>query len=360
METNGPMDFTGLGLNDLLAGIGPSVPKKPVQPERIQSAAATTTAEPAVATKLDQLSVRYGDPELDRKLATSGALKTIIISGLPVGIRLSQGVDTKGFYFYFDDGSHEFKRYYYPKGLREIRVNSNFINVDTERKWLIEAFVARYNRKLGSFMSLNNTSHVGTMLSYFCTLSHMPESKMDFLLQILNKSVTESTDPYFRLYLFDVVMARVIKLLIVRKFKTRMVTIDQSETVAVVDSAIELLKTVKEDALQALADLNSSADPEQFMPLSGSSFNTNPKAFWGGAFYQAEKRRSILMRCMPSLATDTILDSISESEMLLTLKEGVEANDSRQVQETSDQMEFHIQKVIKPTETRAVNWDIFK
>src|SRR5262245_53717952 len=108
------MDFSGLGLNDLLAGIGPTPAKQPVAPEKLQPAAA--------AVKVDELTVRYGDPELDRKLCGGGPLKTVSINGLPVGVRLSQGVDNKGFYFYFDDGSHEFKRYYYPKGLREIRV----------------------------------------------------------------------------------------------------------------------------------------------------------------------------------------------------------------------------------------------
>jgi len=347
------MDFSRLGLNDLLSGIATGASKEPVRAENIIPTA-------PVPVKSDELVVRYGDPELDRKLASSGPLKSISITGLPMGIRLSQGVDKKGFYFYFDEGGHDFKRFYHPTGLCEIKVNSNFINVDNERKWLIEAYVSRYNRRLGSFTSLNNASHLSTMISYFCMLSQMPEHKLNFLLQVLNRAVNESSDPYLRLYLFDVVMARVLKLLVVRKFKARLMTIDQEETLAVVDTAIELLNTIKEDSSQALAALNCEADPQQFMPLSGSSLRSNPKSFWAGAFYQAQKRHELLTECQLSLRADTVLELVSETEIVLTLKEGVEGPAPQEPQTAADQMEFHIQKMIKPSEARAVNWSSFK
>jgi hypothetical protein len=339
------MDYSGTGLNELLSGIAPTPPQNKVRPERV-------IPEPKVIN--DCLTVRYGDQELERRLYSAGKLKTLTINGIPVGIRLTQGVDQRGFYFYFDDGSSDFRRYYHPKGLREIRINSQFINVDIERKWLIEAYVARYNRSLGSFMSVNHSSNSGALLSYFCTLSQMTESKLDFLLLVLNKAVNESNDPYFRLYLFDVVMSRVMRSLIVRRFKTRLVTIDQSETISVVEAAVDLLHTVISDSKDNLRNLTQTFDPDQFMPISSATIRSNPNAFWSGAYYQAERRRQLLLEAMQNFYCDTVLELLPESELMVCLKE-----ENAVIPVTSDpeaEMEFHIQKVIKQPEARAVNW----
>lgn len=339
------MDYSGAGLNELLTGIGPTAPQTKVRPERV-------IPEPKVIN--DCLTVRYGDQELERRLFTAGKLKTLTINGIPVGVRLTQGVDQKGFYFYFDDGSPDFRRYYHPAGLKEIRVNSQFINIDIERKWLIEAYVARYNRRLGSFMSVNHASNSGALLSYFCTLSQMPEAKLDFLLLVLNRAVKESNDPYFRLYLFDIVMSRVMRSLIVRRFKARLVTIDQSETISVVEAAADLLNTIVADCKDYLRSLTQTFDPDQFMPISSATIRSNPNAFWSGAYYQAERRRQLLLESMPRFYCDSVLELLPESELMLCLKE--ENSVLPATVDSEADMEFHIQKVIKQPEVRAVNW----
>jgi hypothetical protein len=344
------VDFSGLSLNELLSGIGTPAPKARVKPMNVL---------PPQAIANDILTLRYGDPELDRKVASCAKVRTLQIHGLPVGVRLAQGVDQKGFYFYFDDGSHDFRRHYHPEGLKEIRVNGQFINIDTERKWLIEAFVARYNRNLGGFTNLNNTSHAGSMFSYLCSLSQMPDSKLDFLLKIINAAVAESSDPYLMLYLFDVVVCRILKSLIVRKYKARPVTVDQSEILIVIENAIKLLGTVITDCRAELAKVGISAHSEQFMPMASASLRMNPVAFWCGAYYQAERRQLLMLESLSRFRDDTVLQLLSESEMLALVSDGA-AKDRHQPPETSaDMVEFHIQKVMKP-EVRAVNWTIFK
>jgi len=279
-----------------------------------------TPQQPAVVSL--ELTLRYIDADFETKLRRAVEVRTLAIDGLPHGVRLRHAVGETGFYFWFDDGSQNIKRYYYPKGLREIRVNSQYINVDLERKWLIESYLAKYCPNSGGFFSINNVTDLRAYISYISRLSHIAEDKLDFLFKSLCLAVEESSSPYFRIYVADIVLARILKCIMLHKLKQRLASLDDAEIISMTRAIVSLLDSAQAEAQRALSEINCPAQTEQFMPLSGDTLKTNPRAFWLGSLYQAQRRSAFLKEVVPAIEGGTLLDLLSDSDVLEALSGG--------------------------------------
>ncbi len=296
----------------------PTVAEAPVQ----ESPAGEVQSPPEPATVNFELSLRYIDTEFETKLLRAGEVRTLIIVGLPHGVRLRHAVGERGFYFWFDDGAPNIKQHYYPKGLQEIRVNSQYINVDLERKWLIESYLAKYCPSIGGFLSINNVTDLRGYVVYLSRLSHIADDKLDFLFKALGMAVETTTNPYFRIYLADIVLARILKCIILHKLRQRLATMDDAEIVSMTKAILSLLDSSQAEAQRALTALNCPAQTEQFMPLSGDTLRFNPRAFWLGSLYQSQRRSAFLQDVILCIQEGTLLDLLPDSDVLGALTGG--------------------------------------
>lgn len=261
------------------------------------------------------LTLRYGDPAFERKLRSAPNLRILSIDGLPAGTKLRHGVEEKGFYFWFDDGSGELKRYFYPAGLKEIRVNGQYIDVEQEWKWLIESHMARYGVGVAGFWSLTADLGVRELFSYYAKLAKMPDPKLEFLFKVLCKAAKDSTDPYFGIYLSDVTMARLLRSVTGAANKRRQ-PVTPSNMAPYVEAVLVVLETIASDARNQLGQKDTGAGGGQLLGLSGHMRRLDPIAFWTGARDQASVRENLLREALPDVRSGYVLDLLSGAERL--------------------------------------------
>jgi hypothetical protein len=277
-----------------------------------------TSFAPAAAVA-ELLELKYNDPEFESKLLAVFAVKALSVGALPPGVRLVQELDGDGFYFRFEGGVDSRRHYYHPKGLKEIRVNSQFIDVDLERKWLVGGALAENQRV---FKSLDADTEVKALIHYYCELAQLPDAKLEMLINCLHRTVEGATDPYLRIYLADLIMARVLKSLIAHKYKSKAVSVDRIEALTIVETVLDLYKTVTRDSDIALGCLNFSLSEANVVPLSVIPMRKDPRAFWAAAHYQGSRRAFLLSEAMPRFQSETILILVPIPVLLLALADG--------------------------------------
>src|SRR5262249_24849901 len=151
----------------------------------LAAAGATSVADGSQRTAMTagkRLQIDYSDPNFEATLLEAGAVTVLNLGVLPRAIKLSNGMDKKGFYFVFERTGGDGKRYYYPCGLKEIKVNGQSIDTELERKWLLEAYLAQYRC---SFKSLDGACDARSVLSYFCALAQMPNEALESAIEIM-------------------------------------------------------------------------------------------------------------------------------------------------------------------------------
>lgn len=267
------------------------------------------------------LVLRYGDPEFDRKIGSAGKIDTLCVHGLPQGVRMRQGMDERGFYFWFEDGFEQLGRYFHPSGLREIKINGQSLDIDLEKLWLIDSFIVRYNKHQASFASLNSESHIRELFSYFCRLSRMSTSKLEHLSMVLCNATDQSDNPYFRIYLADVLMASCLRTLIESRFRVRRASLDEESVTRVFESALALLLSAQTNCKEELGKLGETPDCNQIMPLAAASQRLNASAFWSGAYYQATRRAALLTAQAEDITGGKMLDLLTDFEMQTALRD---------------------------------------
>ena len=137
-------------MRERLAG-GPTQPEvqtnfnRPVGTDR-------TIGDPVVNGKL---TLQYGEPDFDRKLAANPNYQQLSIQGLPDNVRVKHFVDAKGYFFWLDgsgeteqirggDGtvSQRPRRHYYSIQAKEIQMNNQTRDLEATRLKVNEAMAA--------------------------------------------------------------------------------------------------------------------------------------------------------------------------------------------------------------------------
>ena len=81
------------------------------QPEVINVNRPAITDQVAIGDPVvnGKLTLRYGEPDFDRKLAANPNYQQLSIQGIPEGVKVKHFVDAKGYYFWLD-GSGEMEQ----------------------------------------------------------------------------------------------------------------------------------------------------------------------------------------------------------------------------------------------------------
>lgn len=166
-----PLDFTR-NMNTPAININ-------LMPSRVSLEAGSSGWAQTFPLPSEKLVLAYGDPEFEKKLHAPEAVKVLELGLLPPGVKLLHGLDEIGFFCQFDISGTPGLRFDYPRGLKEIRVNGQSVDVELEKKWLLEGFLSSARC---SFLSFNNDSGARVVLSYLCALAQMPPNKVESVI----------------------------------------------------------------------------------------------------------------------------------------------------------------------------------
>jgi hypothetical protein len=273
------------------------------------------TTTPAAATNPVYVrDLRYGDPNLDFNLErnTDAVLR---LNGVPSEVTVMYWANAEGqFFFYFKDkgGEETEAPHYIPATARQISINgASLIDLDQKRNrvasMLMQDVIAREIESGGSgqnealvlailkkniavqggnpnlvpefiyklgFCSLTGDDRTGgvSRLSWLLALSFDQLSVQEMLLK-------DSSNPTSRVWLADIRYALAIKLVLNEGGNTS----DNSQALAYLRDALDLVASAQIDCMAAFLRLGKTPDKETEWPFD--PFDVTPYGSYGWSFY---------------------------------------------------------------------------
>jgi hypothetical protein len=239
------------------------------------------------------LELRYGQPDFDAQLRRTD-YDTLKLVGVPENVVVKPWVDnTNGYFMWFANGNDNRAPHYFPPNLKKLEV----YGLDTTKRpatqdvddWRIQtssAFMAEQNGIQYGFASVDARANP---YEYARNMSRIGQQSLDFQERILRQSAEQSpTNPYFRIYLADILVAKAIKPVIDGVTSGQNIQFNNPETLQRLAEAQAELKKAQDIAKGQgrLRAPNTTMAPA----LSPFARYTNPDLYWGGALYQAWQR----------------------------------------------------------------------
>lgn len=251
------------------------------------------------------IELTYGERDFDTKLAQSNYSK-VVIKGLPKDMLPSPWIDEengKGFFFWLKNQKNpdasDRNRHYFPANLKQIEIAQYqghiykpiMINVDEMRIAASQAFMRKQSDS--GFASYRNTTDVFT---YAQNMSKVAGRALEYQERLLREGASAApTNPYFHIYLADVLAAQAIQPVIQDLANGKQAYFDNPYTNAKLDEAIKEVQAARV-LTQRYGDIVKP--PAYEMPLSPFSLNPysyNPDYYWSGAAYQSSIREMQLI-----------------------------------------------------------------
>jgi hypothetical protein len=245
------------------------------------------------------MQLSYGDPNFDAKLAQTNYNK-VVITGVPKEFSPSPWVDEsgKGYFFWFKNPKNpdasDRSKHYFPANLKQVEIaqyqgNSYkpvLINADEMRIAASQAFMRSQNESgYGSFKG--NTD----VFKYANELAKITTPALQYEEQLMREGAKNSpSNPYFRIYLADVLTAEAIQPVIQALASGQRAYFDNPQTQGKIDEA---LQQVRQAGQITRTYGNLQGPPRYEIPLSPFGLNPysyNPDYYWTGAAYQAATR----------------------------------------------------------------------
>lgn len=244
-------------------------------------------ADVNVKVEGNKVVLSYNDAEFDKKLWAGRNFDTIKITDMPANVTIRNWVDEKGYFFYFQNGADGSKRHYLPANAKAIEVNNATQDLTLERMKVNDAFAKQH----GGFQSMAKGDNV---LNYLGRMSRYGSDALAIQEKSLTESAANSTNPYFKIYLADIHVAKAMKPIIDQMMQTGSANPNNPATLAELNKAIELLQTVGRDSRTGLGKLNRNPPQNVVMPLDPYDiYRQHPDGyylFWGGSRDQAWHR----------------------------------------------------------------------
>jgi hypothetical protein len=243
------------------------------------------------------LELEYGKPGFAKSLAQKD-YHTLKIKNLPEGVLLKPWLDNGGYFFWFENGNDNKAHHYFPKNLQKIEIEA-FVGkhikpftkpADELRISALQGTMAQEHKN--GYGSFQNRTHP---YKYGEALSGIADKALDLQEKALREGAEASpNNPYFRIYLADVLFARSIKPIIDGIKAGKDVKLDNPETIKKLDEAIAELKKAQEVCRKIGGHTKGpNRDLQQpLMPFGLNPYYSNPDAYWGGALYQSAQREA--------------------------------------------------------------------
>ncbi|HEY9715548.1 MAG TPA: hypothetical protein V6C72_18890 [Chroococcales cyanobacterium] len=253
-------------------------------------------ATEAQVAKTGVLTLRYGDPNMDRELSLNN-YKSVSID-LPQGVTLKHWVDQNGYFFWFQGGNDNSMRHYYSPSAETLSVNGQQTNLEAQRLKISEAYAGQ----AGGFQSLTGSMQP---IKYFENMSNLSVGALQTLQNALQQEAYTSNNPYFKIYLADVYVAQAMQPIVQQVMNSGTASLNNPQTLGKIDSAIALLKQAEKDSANGLSPYGDvppyPSMGSGLMPLSpyaiyggGYGYYPNYYGYWGGSLDQARYRETAL------------------------------------------------------------------
>lgn len=245
------------------------------------------------------LELEYGDPNFDKAIQQKD-YHTLKIKGLPEGVELKPWVDTGGYFFWFKNGNDSRAHHYFPANVQTVQIEvftgkhyKPYVKPAEELR-ISAAQGALYEENKSGFSSYDNRTHP---YRYAEKMSEVADKALDLQEKALREGAAASPrNPYFRIYLADILLARAVKPVIEGVKAGKDIKFDNDETMKRINEAIEELKKAEEITYK-YGDVKKGPNLQLQRPLSPFGLNPyyyNPDFYWSGAAYQAFQRRVTL------------------------------------------------------------------
>jgi hypothetical protein len=333
------VDFNAL-INAGTNGQGPEAMKKPQDQVRpgAQPAGADTSAGAAApgndAVKIGTdatntvtisnhtLELSFKDPNFDTKLnyaAQNGKDKfeKIKIDDLPPNYTVYTWIDKTGYFFWYDDGTNNARTHHYiPNNAYGLEANNAHIDLDAERLKDNQAFTKE--KTGGDFRNFDRNfvpSKDGTTgsTSYYWQLAGAQASDLDIQEHALRESVRNSDNPYFKIYLSDILAAQAMKPLRDASEGGQAASPSNEYTRKKIDDALSVGQAAYDTTKTEMSKFNQFPALNVYLPLAPdrpfwdrTKYPDDYMGFWGGSFSQSYGRTQNLTSLRGLLISNVI------------------------------------------------------
>lgn len=237
--------------------------------------------------------IAWNDPQLDAKLKEGFA--RVEITGMPKGATLHHWVDEKGYFFFFKVDGKNGQPHHYTPNLRTLEVEGQTQDVEKHKILVAESYMAK---KMGIYVGINDgfasIEKRDDVIGYMARMSNLGLDYLNVQEKILRENANNSTNPYFRIFLADVMVAKAVQPIIKQALAGGTIRLDNPDTIKQIDEAIKELKAAQNASNKGLEPGNKWPPRNVPMPMRPFQYD-DPYVFFGGSLYQSQRREVALV-----------------------------------------------------------------
>jgi hypothetical protein len=196
------------------------------------------------------MELSYNDVDFEKKLMSTDKFDTIRIKELPPGVSIQHWLDEGGYFMYFKGPAGTRSDWiHYPPNARTLSVvDKGSLDLYAERLRVNDNYADTHH---GGFKSLQRESEV---LSYLANMSTFSDRHLAIQENSLRTSSEWSGNPYFKIFLADVMAARTMKPIVRQLQDKQMPNIFDRESIARMEFANKDLQIAERESKNSLRE----------------------------------------------------------------------------------------------------------
>jgi len=201
------------------------------------------------------LTLSMFDKDFDAKLQTAARnnpqdFDKLKITDIPANVKVNYWQDPKGLFVWFENGPDGAKKHYLPPNLLNIELPQQTKTVEAIRLDVNRNYAAATFSNLQTFDRSFNPSYDGgaSSLKYFASMSRLGDDALLKQETALRDAAKTSDNPYYKIYLADVLTAAAVKPIINDFLKNGTADLNNPVTLRKLDEAISVLDAAYRDS----------------------------------------------------------------------------------------------------------------
>mgnify|MGYP000735614535 CR=1 FL=1 len=283
--------------------------EKPVASDQHVAQIAQVRDTPPEIRIIDRaLQLSINDKDFDLKLSYAAKNRPqefdkLKINDIPANVKVNYWQDPKGLFVWFENGPDNAKKHYLPGNLQNIELTNQTKTVESIRVDVNRNYAAATFSNLQNFDRSFNPAYDGgaSSLKYFASMSQLGETALLKQEAVLREAAKTSDNPYYKIYLADVLTAAAVKPIINDFLNGGAADLNNPTTLRKLDEAISVLDAAYRDSDGKLKAVNHYPRANIYSPAmpGGAYWNAGryPNdyfGFWAGSYDQAMARQASL------------------------------------------------------------------
>ncbi len=265
-----------------------------------------TPPEIRIVNRALQLSIN--DKDFDLKLTYAAKNKPqefdkLKINDIPADVKVNYWQDPKGLFVWFENGPDNAKKHYLPGNLQNIELTNQTKTVESIRLDVNRNYAAATFSNLQNFDRNFNPAYDGgaSSMKYFASMAQLGDAALLKQEAVLREAAKTSDNPYYKIYLADILTAAAVKPVINDFLRTGTADLNNPTTLRKLDEAISVLDAAYRDSDGKLKAVNQYPRQNVYSPAmpGGAYWNAGRYpgeyfGFWAGSYDQAMARQASL------------------------------------------------------------------